>query len=775
MKHVGRPLTRPDDAVHLEGRGAFVADIAFPRQLHMRVVRSPVACAKLINVNTAPAYQLAGVVSVLTAEDVKGLPPIAVRLTATGPLERYLQPVLASSLVRYVGEPVAVVLADSPAVAEDAAELVGLDLSPLEPLVAPSDDDLNPADTQRPNEAITVHKAFGDLNAAFHQADKIVQIDLAWERDAAMPLETRGLVARWDKARSGLEIWGAGRAAHWNRDVIAEVLDLPRSAVLWHTTDVGGSFGVRGELYPEDMLVAYAAKLLERPVRWIEDRREHLVAANQARDIRATARAGIDASGVLLGLDIDFTIDQGAYVRTEGTMVADLVAAMAPGPYALGAYRACGHLKVSNKTPAGSFRGAGRAEAAFIRERLMDAIADRTGIDPMEVRRRNLIDPEAMPADRQVEALGSHVTYDSGRYQSLVDATTRRFSLDVVRRRAQHRRAHGELVGVGAAFVVDAAAPCSYEHVKLSVDRSGHVDAITAAAEQGQGMKTLLAQIVADIIGVDYQMVRVAAGDTVSVPFSAGTLLSRSSVMVGTAAQHAAEALREKILAAAASMLSIPSDKLTIQAGRIKQADRHFGTVLDIGELAKAMEPGRSLRAPRGIGLTADGFVSTNMMTFPYGLHVAVVEIDKDTGLVRVPTVYVGYDVGNAINPALVEAQIVGGVVQGMSSALFTTLGVSETGDPLRVNLADYAMPTAREAPQVEVLLIEDSPSPANALGIKGVGDGGLTGMAPAIAAAVDDALGIPGFVERLPVTAADILAQLRTSEPIHYQKVGAA
>lgn len=775
MKHVGRPLPRLDDAPHLAGRGRFVADIAFPRQLHMRVVRSTVASGKILAIDVGAARDVPGVAAIFTGGDVGDLPAIGVRLSPSGALERYLQPILATTTVRYVGEPVVAVFADSAAAAEDAAELVLIEYAQTEARVDPMVDEPNVGDPLRGHEATSVHKAFGDLNGAFHEADKIVSIELSWGRDAAMPLETRGLVANWNGSVEELQIWGAGRAAHWNRDFIAEALGLPRSAVVWNTTDVGGSFGVRGELYPEDMLVAYAAKTLERPVRWIEDRREHMIAANQARDIRATARAAIDAAGVLQGLDVSFVIDQGAYVRTEGAMVADIIAAMTPGPYAMEAYRATGHLRMTNKTPAGSFRGAGRAEAAFIRERLMDEIANRTGIDAMEVRRRNLIEPDNMPVDRHVETLGSHVTYDSGRYQNLVDATTRRFSLDVIRRRAQHRRASGELVGVGAAFVVDASAPPSFEHVKLTVDRRGHVDVITGAAEQGQGIRTLLAQIVADIIGVDYAAVRVRAGDTVRIPFGAGTLFSRSSVMAGTAAQHAAEALREKILAAAGTMLSLPAERLTIGQGRIKQADRHFGTILDLGDLAASMEPGRSLRAPRGAGLEAEGFVSTSQMTFPYGLNVAVVEIDKATGIVKVPNVYVGYEVGNAINPGLIEAQIVGGVVQGMASALHTNLSVSEAGDPLRINFADYAMPTAREAPTVEVLIVEDSPSPTNALGIKGVGDGGLTGMAPAIAAAIDDALGISGFVERLPVTPASILEQLRSEDPVTLQAAGAA
>ncbi|ORE95288.1 xanthine dehydrogenase family protein molybdopterin-binding subunit [Acuticoccus yangtzensis] len=771
MKHVGRALPRLDDSVHLEGRGRFVADIDIPRQLHMRVVRSNVACAKLINVDMSEAYHVPGVVAILTAEEVSHLRPLGVRLAPAPALDRFLQPVLASTMVRYVGEPVAAVFAESAAAAEDAAELVGLELAPLEAQTVPRAVEANPADPLRGNAAASVTKSFGDLNAAFHEADRIVEVHVTWARDAAMPMETRGIVADWDDARGVLSVWGPGRAAHWNRDALAAMLDLPRSAVVWRTPHVGGGFGAKGELASEDILACYGARLLERPVKWVEDRREHMIAAGQARDIRATARAAIDSSARLLALDVDVVIDQGAYVRAEGTMVADLVAAMLPGPYRMDALRAEAHLRLTNKTPAGTFRGAGRAEAAYIRERLMDEIAHRTGIDPMEVRRRNLIEPGAMPFERGTEALGCRVTLDSGRYQSLVDQTTRRFSLDVIRRRAQHRRAQGELVGVGAAFVVDASAPAGYEHVKLTVDRRGTVEVITGAVEEGQGLVTLLAQIVADIVGVDYASVRVTTGETVRIPFAAGSQLARSSVMVGTAAQHAAETLREKILSAAAAMLSIPAEKLTIQAGRIKQADRHFGTILDLGDLAAAMEPGRTMRTgPRGAGLEAEGFVTTSMMTAPYGLVVAVTEIDKDTGFIRVPEVYVGYDVGNAINPGLVEAQIVGGVVQGMASALSTTLGVTESGDPLRVNFADFALPTAREAPTVHVMLVEDSPSPANVLGVKGAADGGLTGMAPAVAAAIDDAIGIPGFVHHLPLTPSDIIQQLRARKPITFE-----
>lgn len=771
MRHVGRPLPRLEDRAFLTGRGRFVRGVVPSRALSLALVRSDTPYGRLKGIDASAAYDLPGVVAVLTHEDLAGLAPLPVRFLANPALEPFLEPVIAASHVRYVGEPVAAVLAESAAVAEDGAELVAAEIEPAAPHL-----DLGPGtvgtDPLHGAEAMTVRKAFGDLNGAFHAADRIVEIDLDWARDGAMPLEPRGVVMDWDASQGTLTMWGAARAAHFARAAFADLLGLPRAAVRFEPTDVGGSFGVRGELSPEDVIAAFAARLLERPVRYAESRREHLVAASQGRGMKARARAAVAADGTLLGVDVGFTVDQGAYVRSDGLLAAELCAAMAPGPYRMDAYRAAGHVRLTNRTPAGGLRAAGRAEAAFIRERLMDEIAAVAGMDPFELRQRNLIEPAQMPADRHMETLGSHVTYDSGRYASVLDATVKRFSLDVVRRRAENRRAQGELVGVGAAVTVDVSAPSKFEHVLLSVDRRGTVELVTAAAEQGQGVRTMLAQIVADIVGVDYANVRVSCGDATRIAYGSGTQLSRSTMMAGTATQLGAEALRAKILGGARAMLGVSGERLTIQNGRIKEADRHFGGSLDLGDIAAAMEPGRAFAPADARGLTVDGWFASDQMAFPYGVTVAVAEIDRNTGIVRVPQIYVGYDVGNAINPALVEAQIVGGAVHGAASALWTSLPVDATGLPLCTAFADYAMPGLAEAPDVEVLLVEDAPAPQNALGMKGAGDGGITGAAPAVAAAIDAAIGAPGFVKSLPVSPAAILAEVRARRTVPVARI---
>lgn len=737
-----------------------MADITFPHQLHTRIVRAQAAHAVLRGIDATAAYAVPGVVAILTADDVTDLPPITTRLTTAVSLEPCLQPVLANGTVRFFGEPVAAVFATTAGAADDAAELVTPDLSPLEPQLLGSPSGAGGAGTTSAVDAATIRKEFGDLDAAFRAAERIVEVELSWGRDGAMPIETRGLVARWDASRGTLEVWGAARAAHWNCDTLAAMLGLPRAAVLWHAPDVGGGFGVRGELGPEDVLVAHASRLLERPVRWIEDRREHMIAANQARGLHASARAALGANGRLLAIDVDYAVDQGAYVRTEGSMVADLIAAMLPGRYRMDAFRAVGHVRLTNRTPAGSFRGAGRAEAAFIRERLVDAVAAQTALDPVDLRRRNLLEPAAMPCDRQMHALRGRIVHDAARDGDLLDATVRRLSLDVIRHRVEHRRSQGELIGIGTAFVVDVAAPAGFEHVRISVDRRGRLEVVTAAAEEGQGVTTLLAQIVADVVGVDIDAIRVTTGDTVRIPFSQGTFLSRSSVMAGTAAQHTAEALRDKILSAAQSLLGVAADRLTIQSGRVRPADRHVRSTIDLCDLVA----GSRFAGGNGFGLEAEGWVKTEAMTSPCGVHVAMAEVDRDTGLVRGPRVFVDIDVGTAINPAMVEVQIVGAVTQGLASTLWTGFTLDRHADPLVGSLSDYGMTTAGEAPAVEVLILDDAPCPSNPLGMKGAGEGGITGIAPAVAAAVDDALGVPGFVKALPISRAAILRHLRTS-----------
>src|SRR5216684_474656 len=390
MSVVGRSVPRLEDPPLVRGRGRFAADVAFPRMLHMRLVRSASAHGRIASIDGAAARAVPGVAAVWTAADVADVPPIDFRLTRIEGLAPYRQPILARERVRYVGEPVAAVFADDPYAAEDAADLVAVAVDEL-PVVLDASAAPGEFEAGRSTEAAIVEKSYGDVAAAFRQAHAVVELDLAIGRHSGVPIETRGAIARHDAGRDVLELHGAAKVPHWNRDSIARMLSREPSTVHLFEGHVGGGFGIRGELYPEDVLVCLAALRLGRPVKWIEDRREHLIAANHSRQQRHRVRAAIDAEGRILAIDDEFFHDQGGYVRTHAATVPDLAAAMLPGPYRVPAYRAIGHVRLTNKTPCGTYRAPGRFESTFVRERLMDAIAAKTGLDPLAVRRRNLI------------------------------------------------------------------------------------------------------------------------------------------------------------------------------------------------------------------------------------------------------------------------------------------------------------------------------------------------------------------------------------------------
>ena len=421
-KFVGRSVTRLEDRPLLLGQGCFAADVSFVGQLYMRLVRSTHSNAKLISIDTAAARATPGVHAVWTAADVADIPPIDFRISKIAGLDAYRQRILASGRVRYVGDPVAAVFAEDPYLAEDVADRIVLELEELPALLRAEQE---PAEFEpgRSTEPGIVRKEYGDIDAAFRNAHSVVSLELRVGRHSGVPLETRGAIGRYDGARDVLELHGAAKVPHWNRDQIARMLGIPPSCVHLYEGHVGGGFGIRGELYPEDVLVCAAARRFHRPVKWIEDRREHLIAANHSRQQLHRIRAAIDKEGRILGIDNEFFHDQGAYVRTHAATVPDLAAAMLPGPYRVPAYRAVGHIRLTNKTPGGTYRAPGRFESTFVRERLLDAIAAKVGIDGVEARRRNLIDVAEMPYARPIETLGTHVTFDSATIRS---SSTRR-------------------------------------------------------------------------------------------------------------------------------------------------------------------------------------------------------------------------------------------------------------------------------------------------------------------------------------------------------------
>ncbi|HZQ13322.1 MAG TPA: xanthine dehydrogenase family protein molybdopterin-binding subunit, partial [Pseudolabrys sp.] len=545
QKFIGRSVPRLEDRPLLTGQGRFAADISFPGQWHMRVVRSAVAHGRLRNIDTSAALALPGVHAVWTFAAIAHLPPIGFRLTGLTALEPYRQYALARDKVRYVGEPVAAVFAADPYIAEDAADLVTLEIEPL-PAVLDAAAEPGGFDDEHGTEPTVIEKTSGDIDAALRAAHAVVELDLSIGRHSGVPLEARGALAR--EHNGVLEMYGAAKVPHWNRDRLALMLGRAPDTVQLYEGHVGGGFGIRGEMYPEDVLVCAAALTFRKPIKWIEDRREHLIAGNHSRQQRHKVKAAIDADGRILGIEDEFFHDNGAYARTHAATVPDLAAAMLPGPYRVPAYRARGHFRLTNKTPCGTYRAPGRYESTFVRERLMDAIAAKAAIDPVEVRRRNLIVSSAMPYKLGVATLGTDIIYDSGDYALLLDKTLAAAKWPALQKNLAQRRAAGEKVGAGLAMFVEKSGLGPFDGVRVAVDTAGYVEVVTGAASVGQGVETVIAQICADAIGVDYARVRVVHGQTDRIAFGMGAFASRVTVMTGEATRQAGAEVRRRNL-----------------------------------------------------------------------------------------------------------------------------------------------------------------------------------------------------------------------------------
>lgn len=750
-RYIGESVTRLEDRPLLTGRARFVGDLSFPHQLHARIVRSAHAHGRILGIDTADALNAPGVVAVWTSADLGDLPPIPFRATAIQGLSPYKQPVLARDVVRYVGEPVAIVIAEEPYLAEDAAELVVPEIEPLTPYL---DARLDPPEFA-PGldcEPTVIRKGYGEVEAAFREAYAVVALGLSVGRHSAIPMETRGAIGRFDAARDVLEMHGAAKRPHWNRDQLAEMFGMSPSRIELYENHVGGGFGVRGELYPEDVLVCLAAMRIGRPVKWIEDRREHLMSANQSREQHHAIRAAVDAEGRILAIDETLHHDQGAFVRTHGARVADMTIGLLLGPYRVPAYRAVAHYRLTNKTPAATYRAPGRFEGTFVRERLIEAIARRLQLDPLEVRRRNLIRSDEMPYERGLSALETEVILDSGDYEGLMKKTLGFAGWKAMHEEAARRRAAGEAVGVGFGMFVEKSGLGPSETVTMTVHTDGIVEIVTGAASLGQGMETAIAQICAETLGVDYRKVRVLHGNTNRIAYGFGAHASRVTVMTGEATRRAAEAVREKAVNFAATLLQMSPGDLDVMDGEVCARDGS-GPSIALGRLAGQLGPASAARGDLEPGLSTTAWYHNKHMNYPYGIHIPMVSVDRETGSVKVERYVIAYDVGRAVNPAMIEGQIVGGLAQGLGGALLEEFTYDDQGQPLSVTFADYLVATAAEMPPVEVLICEDAPSPLNPLGLKGAGEGGVNAAGAAIASAIDDALQMPGLVDRLPAT----------------------
>ncbi|WP_374632130.1 xanthine dehydrogenase family protein molybdopterin-binding subunit [Ferrovibrio sp.] len=748
---LGRRVTRLEDRPLLTGRGRFVGDMVFEGQLYMRIARATCAHGRIAAMHLDAAKALPGVVALWTGDDIADLPPIDFRDPAATALAPYRQTILARERVRYIGEPVVAIFATDAYIAEDAAELIEIEYDEY-PVTLDASGPLGEFAPGLQTEPIMLEQGYGDIAAAFARAHAVIELTLKIGRHSGVPLETRGAIGRYDAANDILELHGAAKVPHRNQEAMARFFGRDHAHLHLHEGHVGGGFGIRGELYPEDFLVCLAALRLGRPVKWIEDRREHLMAANHSREQEHHIRAAIDKDGVVLGLEDEFFHDQGAYIRTHGARVVDLTIGMLPGPYRIPAYRAKGHMRLTNKTPAATYRSPGRYEGSFVRERLMDAVAGRLGLDPIIVRQRNLVPKDAMPYARGLGALGTDVVLDSGDYAGLLDKALKRFDWRGRQAAIQARRTKGEYVGLGICMFVEKSGLGPKDGARIGVLPDGGIEIVTGSASLGQGVETALAQIAADTLGVDYRSIRVIHGQTDRIPYGIGAHASRATVLTGNATHQAAILLRETIMKAAADLLQLPVASLLIRDSIVSAREGGHGPSISLRDLAVQMPD----------ALHSEGWFHTDHMTYPYGVHLAQVCLDAETCLTKVESYLVAYDVGRAVNPAMVEGQIAGGFAQGLGGALYEEFRYDERGEPLSVTFADYLIPTLHEVPALDILVTEDAPSPLNPLGIKGAGEGGCTGVGAAIASAVADALQKPEAVKTLPITPQRLRNMLR-------------
>ena len=753
---VGRSILRKEDQRLLTGRGQFIADLALPSMLHAVFVRSPVAHARINAVDLSRAASSPGVVYALSGTDLaRLLPPVPdTQLSlpskwTTMVQHKFInpqQPLLAHDKVRHVGEAVAVIVAESRYAAEDAAQLVSLDLDPL-PAVVDPEAALRPGATIVHDQfatnligAFTIGK--GEIDAALARAPHRLQRRFHHHRYVAAPMECRGVVGMHDARTDSVTIWSATQVVHWVRREAAAMLQLPEARVRCLALDVGGGFGVKGHVYPEDLLIPFLARKLGRPVQWIEDRREHLICSCHSRDQLHDVEVGFDADGRILALRDHFIVDCGAW-NPIGAGVVYNTAVHLLGPYKIDAVAIAARIAATNKVPNAPYRGAGRPEAAFAMERTIDLIAGVLGLEPAEVRLRNMIRADEMPYRVGIPYRdGEPIVYDGGDYQgALRKALAAVGGVAAFRERQQTARRDGRYLGLGIGCYVEGTGVGPFESATVRIDPSGKIFVSSGACPQGQGMETIFAQVVADAWSVVPDDVVMAFADTGAIAIGFGTIASRSTVTLSAAIHGASERLRAKVFAIAANMLECAVGDLELRNGSVGIVGVP-GAELSLAKLAQAARPGWDHGRPVGVdaGLEETYYYEPPTVTWSYAAHAAVLEVDIELGRVGIEKYVIAHDCGVVVNPMLVEGQIVGGAAQGIGGALLEEIHYDAEGQLLSGSFMDYMLPTACEIPDMH-LIHQHSPSPRNPLGVKGVGEGGPIAPPVVIANAVSDAL----------------------------------
>ncbi len=776
-RYVGRSVPRREDRRLLLGQGRFIADLKLPGMLHVAFVRSDAAHARIGHMRTERARELPGVIAIFTAADLDSLmrpipgmqnrPPKSWRDAVEHEFNIPDQPILATRKVCHVGEPIAAVVAESRYIAEDAAALVEVGLEPLRP-VASIDAALDPAspcihDALKSNVIARLRMRKGDAAGVLASGARTLRHRFDNHRYAGMPIECRGVVAQYDAGTDAVTVWSATQVVHWVRREVASRLGLPESRVRCIAPEVGGGFGVKGHVYPEDLLLPFIARRLGRPVRWIEDRHEHILNSAHARDDRHEAEIAFDAEGRILAIRDRLLKDSGAYMPVGvGTPVNTGVHLI--GPYRVPHYESSITIVATNKTPNAPYRGASRPEAAFVIERLMDLSARALDLDPVEVRLRNMITPDEIPYSVGLTYRdGAPIVYDSGDYPAaLRQALDALGGLAAFRREQQEAWRQGRFLGLGIGCYVEGTGAGPFEGATVRIDPSGAIYVATGACAQGQGQETIFAQVAADAWGVTPEEVSVVVSDTAAIAMGYGTIASRSAVNSSSAIVLASEELQRKVKAIAGHVLECDVADLELRNGKV--AVRGVPNLsMTLKEVAQAARPGWDHGRPPGVsaGLEMTSYFEPPTVTWSYAVHAAMIELNRATGVPAIRKYVVVHDAGVLINPELAEGQVVGGVVQGLGGALLEELAFDGEAQLITGSLADYLMPTASDVPEIEILHRE-SPSPLNALGVKGLGEGGAIAPPVVLANAVCDALRPIGLeIFATPVRPGELVAAL--------------
>ncbi len=736
-RYVGASVERIEDLRFLRGKGTYVDDVQKGDVLHAVILRSPLAHGRIRGMDVTAALAMEGVQAVITAAQIidacGSVPLIPIRLHPNPLLDAYRQPVIASDKVRHVGEPLAIVVAFSAAIAEDAMNAIELDIEALPVAADVASAVAGPAilfDGTATNAPLSYTSKKGDAETAFANAPYKRRERFGVQRITAMTMEPRGLMAEWDTANQALNVYGAAKVPFWNRGVLAQMLGMARESITLVENDVGGSFGARGEFYTEDFLIPFAARHLGGTVKWIEDRRENLLSMNQARECDAELEIACERDGTIIGFRGTMNYDLGAYPRTNGLVAPRNITQFVSGPYRVANIDIACRIVFTNKTGSGTFRAPGRFESNFFSERLVDMAARDLGLDPADIRRKNVLTDRDMPwplatVSPSMVPNSSDTSCDSGDYRVTLERCLQDFGWSK-KRELQGRLINGRFHGIGLACFVEGGAAGPRENARLRLEKNGTVTVSVGSTAVGQGLETVLTQIAADALDMPMERIQLLHGSTNLLGEGWGSYHSRSTVMGGSAILNGVENLKAMVRDKAAALLDCVAADVHVAGG---EAVSPKGKTVSFAALAEAAN------------IEVDGTFASHHHTYAYGAAAAHITVDPGTGGIELLDYLIVEDVGRAVNPLTLHGQVIGGTVQGLGGVFLEHLVYDDEGQLLTGSLADYLVPTASDYPQIRAVTLEQYPSPLNPLGAKGAGEGGTICVGGVIANALANAL----------------------------------